>query len=320
MLSSKIFTEKFLRTGRRRLVRSPAFHYIKPMILSPKRCLVCPVLARADVNAAVFRLDFEWPGPAPGAGQFFMLKVQRGGVFLPRPVSVYRWDGPSRRLSFLVLKKGRGTVELGQLGMGEAVTLTGPLGNKWGTFVSAAFSTSGRVPALVGGGIGIAPLSALGDELGGGFDLYAGFRSASFGLESLSKKADTLVIASEDGTGGCKGRIPDFVEYLDRPCVFACGPLPMLRAVAEQCGDAGVPCYISMETVMACGVGACLGCTVKTTEGNRRCCADGPIFPAENIFPKRPSASDGPIFPAETIFPKRPSASDGPIFPAKEIL
>jgi NAD(P)H-flavin reductase len=138
----------------------------------------------------------------------------------------------------------------------------------------------------VGGGIGVAPLSALGDELGGGFDLYAGFRSGAFGLESLSKKAEALLVASEDGSGGRRGRIPDFVEYRDRPAVFACGPLPMLRAVAERCAPLGVPCYISLEALMACGVGACLGCAVETVKGNRCCCADGPIFLAEDIFPQ----------------------------------
>jgi NAD(P)H-flavin reductase len=183
----------------------------------------------------------------------------------------------------LVLRKGRGTVELGQMRAGEAVVLTGPLGNRWGDFLPE-LTAGGRAAALVGGGIGIAPLSALGDELGGGFDVYAGFRSGSFGLESLREKADALVVASEDGSGGRRGRIPDFVDYRGRPGVFACGPLPMLRAVAERCGAAGVPCYISMETVMACGVGACLGCTVKTLRGNRRCCADGPIFPAEEMI------------------------------------
>ncbi|MDR1445125.1 MAG: dihydroorotate dehydrogenase electron transfer subunit [Treponema sp.] len=258
-----------------------------PATASPRRCLVRPLLARIDLNAAVFRLDFEWPGQAPGAGQFFMIKVQRGALFLPRPVSVYRWDGASRRLSFLVLKKGRGTAELGQLEAGEAAALTGPLGNRWGDFFPPEFrgGTAGGVKAaLVGGGIGIAPLSALGDELGGGFDLYAGFRSGSFGLESLREKADALVIASEDGTEGCRGRIPDFADYRGRPLVCACGPLPMLRAVAEKCRAAGVPCYVSMENLMACGVGACLGCTVQTTGGNRRVCADGPIFPAEALF------------------------------------
>jgi NAD(P)H-flavin reductase len=272
-----------------------------PATASPRHYLVRPLLARADLNAAVFRLDFEWPGEAPGAGQFFMIKVQRGALFLPRPVSVYRWDGASRRISFLVLKKGRGTAELGQLEAGEAAALTGPLGNRWGDFFppefrggtgdrglalagGAVFAPGGAKTALVGGGIGIAPLSALGDELGGGFDLYAGFRSRSFGLETLREKADALVIASEDGTEGCRGRIPDHVDYRGRPLVFACGPLPMLRAVAEKCRAAGVPCCVSMENIMACGVGACLGCTVQTTGGNRRVCADGPIFPAEALF------------------------------------
>jgi NAD(P)H-flavin reductase len=288
------------------LARPQAFHYSGLMASPPKRCLVRPLLARAGVNAAVFRLDFEWPGPAPGAGQFFMLKALRGTAFLGRPISVYHWDGGI--LSFLVLQKGRGTKELGQLRVGEEAALTGPLGNRWGDFVSPEPSAAGGRPALVGGGIGVAPLAALGDELGGGFDVYAGFRSGGFGLESLREQADTLVSASEDGSLGHRGRIPDFVECRGRPWVAACGPLPMLRAVAGQCGAAGVPCYVSMEAAMACGVGACLGCTVSTVQGNRRCCADGPIFRAEEVFPRRPSASDGPIFRAEEIFP--------PIFPA----
>jgi NAD(P)H-flavin reductase len=177
-------------------------------------------------------------------------------------------------------------------------------------------SRSGESPgkiALVAGGVGIAPLSALGDELGGGFDLYAGFRSRPFGLEFLEKKAGRLVIASEDGSGGRKGRIPDFLEAGEYRAVFACGPEPMLRALAEKCG--GVPCYISMERYMACGVGACLGCTVETAGGNRRCCADGPIFPAGDIFSTAPSASDGPVFPAGDIFSTAPSASDRPYLP-----
>jgi NAD(P)H-flavin reductase len=295
-----------------------AFHYIGHMASFPKQYLVRPLLARADINAAVFRLDFDWPGPVPAAGQFFMLKAPRGASFLGRPLSVYRWDN-SRRLSFLILKKGRGTEELSRLRPGEEAALTGPLGNRWRDFTGpgigggsrgGAGGTSGKI-ALVAGGIGIAPLSALGNELGGGFDLYAGFKSLPFGLESLEEKADELVIASEDGSGGRKGRIPDFLEAGKYRALFACGPEPMLQALAEKSGKAGVPCYISMERRMACGVGACLGCTVETAGGNRRCCADGPIFPAREIYFNAPSASDGPIFPAREIY-------TGEI-PAKEI-
>jgi NAD(P)H-flavin reductase len=172
---------------------------------------------------------------------------------------------------------------LGELRPGETLTLTGPLGNRWQDFISGppAGEISGKV-ALVAGGVGIAPLSALGDELGGGFDLYAGFRSRPLGLEFLEKKADRLIIASEDGSGGRRGRIPDFFDAGEYRAVFACGPEPMLRALAETCGK--VPCSISLERRMACGVGACLGCTVETAGGNRRCCTDGPVFPLREIY------------------------------------
>jgi NAD(P)H-flavin reductase len=86
-----------------------------------------------------------------------------------------------------------------------------------------------------------------------------------------------------------KGRIPDYLDPSQYRAVFACGPVPMLKAVAAKCKQAGTPCYVSMEQRMACGVGACLGCTIKTTarqsgEANRHCCTDGPIFNAEEVI------------------------------------
>jgi NAD(P)H-flavin reductase len=114
------------------------------------------------------------------------------------------------------------------------------------------------------------------------FDFYAGFRTGSFALENIRPRS--LVVATEDGSRGEKGRITDFFTPTSYSAVFACGPEPMLKAVAGVCiAGGGVPCFISMEKHMACGVGACLGCTVKTTRGNRRCCADGPIFNAREI-------------------------------------
>ncbi|MDR3247545.1 MAG: dihydroorotate dehydrogenase electron transfer subunit [Treponema sp.] len=284
------------------------------MSAAAKHYCTVPLLANIRLSAEVFRLDFAWPGgtAAPRAGQFFMLKPLRSGSFLARPISVYRWDDTC--VSFLVLQKGRGTLELGQLREGEVLALTGPLGNCWADFftlgpVATAPATAHKPVALIGGGIGIAPLIALGDELSAGetpapqtFDLYAGFRSAPFGLDKLPAKTGKLVIASEDGSEGRKGRIPDFVDYQNYAVVFACGPTPMLKAVAEKSNAAGVPCYISMEARMACGAGACLGCTITTTTGNRRCCADGPIFPAEEvIFAETAIRLDGPIFPAEEV-------------------
>jgi NAD(P)H-flavin reductase len=92
-----------------------------------------------------------------------------------------------------------------------------------------------------------------------------------------------VIVASEDGSEGKKGRIPDFLDPAEYAAVCACGPSAMLKAVAARSAAANVPCFVSIERRMACGVGACLGCTVKTKNGNRRCCADGPVFPAGEI-------------------------------------
>jgi NAD(P)H-flavin reductase len=173
--------------------------------------------------------------------------------------------------------------------IGEEAELIGPLGNAWENFLPK--KKSGKPVALIGGGIGIAPLHALiGEAPKHCFELYAGFRT---GFKSFEEKVSLLgpafsgtgeiIIATEDGKEGLKGRIPDFLEPEKYAAVCACGPEPMLKAVVAKCKIAKVPCFVSLERRMACGVGACLGCTVKTVNGNRRCCADGPIFNAAEV-------------------------------------
>jgi NAD(P)H-flavin reductase len=212
-----------------------------------------------------------------------MIRPERSSLFLGRPISVAGWHfGDSNAalssVRFLIAKRGKGTEELAGLKPGEQVELTGPLGNAWG----AMLIPEGPI-ALVGGGIGIAPLTAFAEELGDSdYDLYAGFKSASFGLEGLRPRS--LIIASEAGGSGSRGLILDFLEPAKYRTVYACGPEPMLKAVAASCKAVGVPCLVSMERHMACGVGACLGCAIKTIRGNRRCCADGPIFMAEELI------------------------------------
>jgi NAD(P)H-flavin reductase len=130
----------------------------------------------------------------------------------------------------------------------------------------------------------VAPLAYFARELTAAvmdYDFYAGFKGGSYGLEDV--KARSLTIASEDGSEGLKGRIPDFFSPAGYSAVFCCGPEIMLKIIAAACAGTGTPCFISMERRMACGAGACLGCTVKTWKGNRRCCADGPVFNAEEI-------------------------------------
>ncbi|MDR1446154.1 MAG: dihydroorotate dehydrogenase electron transfer subunit [Treponema sp.] len=264
------------------------------MAFPSKRQLSCSLLAKTGISAGVSWLDFDWPGPAPRGGQFFMIRPKRFSRFLGRPVSAAGFRRGTLR--FLAARRGAGTAELLDMGIGDQAELTGPLGNAWGDFLPP----EAGVLALVSGGIGIAPLLALVPELakeGRLFDFYGGFKTAALddpppgpapspvqGLCSeVRPYSRKLVLATEDGSEGLRGRIPVFFEPGAYRAVFACGPEPMLRVITEKCGAAGVPCCVSLERRMACGVGACLGCTVETAGGNRRCCADGPVFPAEEI-------------------------------------
>jgi len=286
----------------------------------------CELIYNNFINKDIFRLTFVWPGSVQGkftkpkAGQFFMIKPKRSAVFLGRPISVANWQPAvkddalvrkrvraekspyekylkgkymeSDTVTFLIARRGRGTLELASMQTGEEAEFVGPLGNAWVDFLPKA-KKDGKPVALIGGGIGIAPLSALlcDEPPGYVFDLYAGFRT---GFKNMEEKimllgmaysgAENLIIATEDGKEGRKGLIPDFLEPEKYAAVCACGSEPMLKAVAAKCRAAAVPCFISMERRMACGVGACLGCAVKTVNGNRRCCADGPIFNAEEVI------------------------------------
>ena len=286
---------------------------------SAKQSLFCELININPISPEIFRMDFIWPGPAPQAGQFFMVKPKRSSVFLGRPISLALWEAAiedknyirrkagakknpgqkhltgkfleSNTVRFLAARRGKGTAELAAMRIGEEAELTGPLGNAWAGFLPA--ENNGKPIALVGGGIGIAPLEALAAELSGktAFDFYAGFRTGFRNPEEkyallgpVLHEPQNLIIAFENGRDGLKGRIPDFLEAEKYRAVCACGPEPMLRAIAAKCRAAGTPCFISLERRMACGLGACLGCTVKTTNGNRRCCADGPIFPATEVI------------------------------------
>jgi NAD(P)H-flavin reductase len=251
----------------------------------------CKLIFNDPINTEIFRLDFVWPGSAiPKAGQFFMVKPRRSAVFLARPISVAMWQPDT--VSFLVALRGNGTQELAAMRSGEEAELIGPLGNAWSDFLPPVKNGNSKPIALVGGGIGLAPLNALLFEFKQTpeyrFDLYAGFRTDINNEEKLAllgtaSPEANIIIATEDGKNGRKGRIPDFLEATQYAAVCACGPEPMLKAVAVKCNSVRVPCFISMEKRMACGVGACLGCTVRTVNGNRRCCADGPIFKADEV-------------------------------------
>jgi NAD(P)H-flavin reductase len=248
------------------------------------------------VNGEIFRMNFSWTDPAPAAGQFFMIKPLRSSVFLGRAVSAAAWNEAAHTVSFLIALRGRGTEELFDMRTGEKAELIGPLGNTWAEFLPPA--ADNRAVALLSGGIGIAPLKAFAAELedaGRRYDFYAGFRKA-FDNEEERKEflgnaaagTSAYCIAFEDpgdqvNGSDKRGLILDYFDPEPYAAVYVCGPEAMLRAAAAKCKAAEIPCFISMERKMACGVGACLGCSIETTKGMRRCCAGGPVFNAGEI-------------------------------------
>jgi len=260
----------------------------------------------------------------PKSGQFYMLRAKPSSVLLARPISIYTarildsngnekvsihniakdsiseiLDGDEIELNFLILKKGEGTSDLCFMRNGESIDITGPLGNNFfkpGEMLAAASKSktaenrSVTTPsvAIVGGGIGIAPVAgfALGLE-DKSYDFFASFKTGSYGLEGL--KSSTLTITTDDGSVGVKGMLPAVLTaqtLIEKQytLVYACGPLPMLAYVQKICLEAGVQSWLSMEEKMGCGVGACLGCNIETTEGTRRCCKAGPIFAGEKLI------------------------------------
>jgi dihydroorotate dehydrogenase (NAD+) catalytic subunit len=237
----------------------------------------------------------------PQPGQFYMLHPLKSDTLLGRPISVFHFEQKKGfvEITFLILVKGIGTKELSALQKDDEISILGPLGN--------VFPKPENGKALIiGCGIGIAPVAGFAESLKDKtYDFYASFRSGKYGLEYI--KPDKLVITTDDGSEGIKGMLPTAlsVETLkdnNYSAVYVCGPAPLLEYVKQISEEAGIVCYLSMESRMACGVGVCLGCTIDTTEGNKRCCKDGPVFDSRII--KFPQFKDS--FSSKTVTQKKP--------------
>ncbi len=228
---------------------------------------------------------FDEDGPRPSAGQFYMLMATRWGggdgerPFLPRAFSVLRAPLTSTELQFLIEDVGPGTHRLCELIAGDRLSLMGPLGNG---FIPPRH---GRRALLVGGGVGIAPLAILQDQLEVPCTVVLGFRGAhhAAGAELL----DAARIATDDGSVGHRGLVTELlVQQLDSDRhveVYACGPPAMLEAVRLLCAIREIPAQLALESGMACGFGACFGCVVATRHGYLRLCVDGPVLDAARL-------------------------------------
>ncbi|MCL2010022.1 MAG: dihydroorotate dehydrogenase electron transfer subunit [Synergistaceae bacterium] len=201
-------------------------------------------------------------------GQFYMLRAWGSCPVLSRPLSVF--DERGETVSFLYKVVGRGTEIFSTLQKGDGITMLGPLGN--------SFPKERGSIALVGGGAGIAPLYLAAKQLRQSkttVDIYLGFSEESFLTEEYKLVADSLVV-------NVGGFITDEIDPSRYEHVMTCGPEPMMRALYEKC--AGKNLRASLESRMACGVGACLVCNCKTAGGNKKVCKDGPVFKGAEVF------------------------------------
>ena len=233
-----------------------------------------------NIYAVTFDLGEK---PQVRAGQFGDILV--GGThLLRRPIAVCKVDGT--QVTYCYQIKGEGTKKLATMGVGTRLNVLMPLGN--GFFVEE----NEKKVALVGGGVGVFPLVSVVREYGASKDIsaYIGYRNkdAVCGVEEF-EKAKKFVGVTDDGSYGEKmNAVQAFAADLkkdNRPdVVLACGPTPMLRALKALVDEENLPCYVSLEERMGCGIGACLVCVCDLTNGKKaRVCKDGPVFNANDV-------------------------------------
>ena len=216
-------------------------------------------------------------------GQFVQVLVpDTPGAFLRRPISVCDVDLAKNSLTLYVKKVGKGTIGLSRCQAGETLDLVFPLGK--------GFSFSGcRKPLLTGGGAGIAPMVYLSRKLQeSGITptvLLAGKTESALSIRTLFHTEPSL--CTDDGSLGEKGLITQHSLFRDLKGfdrIFCCGPTPMMKAVARLAETSGIPCEVSLENSMACGVGACLCCVTPTVaHGNQCVCTEGPVFDSREL-------------------------------------
>lgn len=254
------------------------------MMIKPLQIKSAPVLSHRKVSAQARRISLYLPSiaKASGPGQFLHLRIPSGSSspLLRRPFSIN--DVQGNGVSVLYEVKGTGTELLSGLRTGDTLDVVGPLGKGF------VIEPRRKDHLLVAGGMGLAPMGLLVRRLTGmGLkpELLYGCRSSA---QLMRPGLRGCRISSEDGSCGRKGLVTSLL--LDRlkicrdPAVYTCGPWPMLRAVAGICRDRNIPCQVSLESLMACGVGACQGCVVRSSDGSYiSVCDKGPVFDSRRI-------------------------------------
>jgi dihydroorotate dehydrogenase electron transfer subunit len=209
-------------------------------------------------------------------GQFVNIKLD--SLYLRRPISVCDCYGNNLKIIYKVV--GKGTEQMSELSVGSELYLLTGLGNGFD------MSKAGDKPLLIGGGVGVPPMYLLAKKLiekGAEPTVILGFNTKNevFYKEEFEKLGIKTIVTTVDGSFGIKGFVTDALNNLDYSYYFACGPMPMLKAVYSSCTTSG---QLSFEEKMGCGIGACMGCSCKTVTGYKRICTEGPVLEKEEIL------------------------------------
>jgi dihydroorotate dehydrogenase electron transfer subunit len=256
---------------------------------------ICPLVDRQSLGGAYALLTFEHPEVALArAGQFGMIQpAHHADVTLRRPFSIMDTDPTRGRFSIFLKAIGTGSRSVFDLRIGETARVLGPLGRGF------SMPANDERVFLVGGGYGVAPFALFSHPLHqarASFHLFYGGRSeAELPLVAELEKRDiALTLSTDDGTRGELGRVTGpLLKALDsekgKSHLYACGPEPMMHAVAGIAEERGLPCEVSLDPWMGCGLGTCLGCVVKIQEPgaekwkHRPACTEGPVFDSRKV-------------------------------------
>ncbi len=257
--------------------------------------LLAELVKKEQLKPDIYKFSVKAPSIVETAkpGNFIEIRVtDQTEPFLRRPISIYNLDRENGILEFIFQVKGKGTDILAKREVGSQIDIIGPVG--YGTFQYADYEKI----AIIGGGIGVFPLYELAKcakAENKEVTTYLGFRSKDFVVlkEEFKKVSNQLILTTDDGSYAEKGFA---INYLEKDIeagkidsIYACGPLPMLRAVQKLALEKEIPCQVSLEEKMACGLGVCLGCAVKTAKSPKdapeywHVCKAGPVFQAKDV-------------------------------------
>ena len=249
-------------------------------------CGKYPVIEKKTLAKEIYSFTVKCPEAANAAsvGQFANITAE--GFTLRRPISICEIDKQQGTLRFVFEVRGKGTAQIARVNSGELLDVLGPLGNGFRLPENAE-----RV-VVVGGGIGVPPLLGIAKLLGGRCTAVLGFRNYEKIIltDEFKKFGADVIVCTDDGSVGRSGVVvapleEELAKGADLVC--ACGPAPMIRATVELCEKLGIPCQVSLEQRMGCGVGACVVCSCMTVKDGKehyaRVCKDGPVFDSKEV-------------------------------------